>query len=365
MTKPQLLVVDDDPDLCELIEDVLSENYMVHICNDAGDLDSVYSKANPTIALLDINLPNGNGLHLCRSMCQSEGQSPIVLLISGDSSMELKLDAYINGGSDFLAKPFKIRELQAKVDKLHELHETQKQLFQSKKFATKAATIDASQYAELLRFYNAMYTADSCEVIRDKLFELMQSFCLEVSIQFRMETTQSYDHAHKVCSPIELQIYELLSTGERIIAFSNQLMVNGTHASMIIKNMPIEDETNNDRLRDILDTMIDGLDAKLLNLQRLNLLRQTSRELAQSNARLTKATKDHQAHTNNAMNHAISEIHSNVDALELNEGLEKFFAELAKNIILSTEESFAQILSETEIIDCLNISLAASLHRSK
>ncbi len=367
MSKIRILVVDDDPDLCELITEALTDEYLIEGCNSITEAENLIRHWKPAIAVLDINLPSGSGLDLCKNLSSGTNNLPLVLLISGDSSLELQLEAYNHGGSDFLAKPFKIRELRAKIDRLSEFYNRQSQLKRSENVATKAAMnamVEASHYGEVLRFYNAMYKANSVSMIKDSFFSLMATFGLQSSLQIRTEQTYSFDALEQECSPIELQIYQQLATGDRLIAFSNRLMVNGAYASIIVKNMPVDDELRNGRLRDILATLIEGLDAKLLDLQRLNLLRQTSRELAMSSERMAKITKDHETHFTEAMNHAISEIHCSFDILELNEKQEEFFTALAERILLSVEDSFVQIGKETYVLECLRMSLSAVLHRT-
>lgn len=364
MPLPQVLVIDDDPDLCELIQDSLFESYTITLCNNANtEAVDLVQELQPAVIVLDINLPNGNGLDLCKTISLETKSPPLILLISGDNSLEVRLDAYNSGGADFLAKPFRLQELRAKVDTLNKLHQRQRQLTQSSDYATKTAMnamAEASQYGEVLRFYNAMYKTNSVKTVASNFFRLMENFGLQSSIQFRTRSTESYDHLNQECSPIELQIYESLAESDRLISFSNRLMVNGTYASFIIKNMPT-DEVSHGRLRDILATLIEGVDGKLVELQRLDLLRQTSAELAASTQRLSKVINAHEGFITDAMNHVISEISGSFNTLEMTEAQEVFFTKLSEKLINSMEESFIHVGNETDVLDCLRLSLSVML----
>lgn len=362
MPLPTILVIDDDPDLCELIVDALGDNYTISTCdnghNQAFDL---VKELNPAIVILDVNLPNGNGLEICRDISYISANPPLTLLVSGDNSLELRLDAYNKGGADFLAKPFRIQELRAKIDALYKLFSQRQQLSKSSEFATQtamSAMLEASQYGEVLRFYNNMYNSDSLVKIADCFFNLMASLGLNSSMQFRTSQTEELHCSEGECSPIEKQIYDNMSDSDRLISFSNRLMVNGTYASFIIKNMPVEDDVTNGRLRDILATIIDGIDGKLMDLQRLDLLRQTSEELSASTQRLSTFLKDHENFMTGAMSHVIGEIHSSFDTLEMTEAQEAFFTQLSEKLINSMEESFIHVGNETDILDCLRLSLS-------
>ncbi|MFL0811162.1 MAG: response regulator [Agarilytica sp.] len=362
MANTPILIIDDDPDLCELLEDALADAYDICITNTPDNVLELLNSHKPVVVILDVNLPKGNGLQLCEEI--SGNYEPMVLLISGDTTLELQLEAYNHGCADFMTKPFHIKELHAKVDTLHKLYTHQQQLKQTSEYATKtamSAMAEASQYGEVLRFFNDMYKAVELEAIRDSFFALMQTFGLQSSIQFRAAHTVTYDFVAEDCSPIELQIYDKLAQSDRLISFSSRIMVNGTYASFIIKNMPVDDDVSSGRLRDILATVIEGLDAKLLDLQRLSLLKQTSGELASSSARLAAVMKEHEGFITSAMNHVISSINSSFHVLEMTEEQEQFFTKLTEDVLSSMEESFVKIGNETDVLDCLRLSLAVVL----
>lgn len=361
--KTRIVIIDDDSDLCELITNAFSSEYEMQATTRAEDALSFVEELRPAIVILDINLPNGDGLQLCQQI--SAKDKALVLLVSGENTLERRLQAYENGGADFLAKPFRIQELRAKIEALTKLHLGQTQLKQSSDYATKTAMnamAEASQYGEVLRFYNEMYKATDTAKVKEAFFKLMATFGLQSSIQFRVTNTETFDYIADECNPIEMQIYDNLVESERVIPFSSRIMVNGTYVSFIVKNMPINQEVENGRLRDILATLIEGLDAKLVDLQRLELLRQTSRELALSSQRLTSVVKDHEEYITGAMNHVISSINASFHVLELTEKQEEFFTTLTERVLTSMEDSFVHIGNETDVLDCLRLSLSVVLN---
>lgn len=368
MAKTQILVIDEDKNLCAQIHKSLSDTYDVHIRVDSSEALAAQEEKNSPIILLDPNLSGGNGLELCKQLSETGKPAPFILTMSQGDSLESKLESYKYGCKDFLSKPFKIPELRVKVEALEQFHKSSIELAETSEFASKTAMhamAEASQYGEVLRFYNSMYQADDIDKIRDSFFGLMGNFGLRCAIQFRTIEIYTFDCSSNSCSPIETQIFENFSHGDRLISFSNRMMVNGSFASIIVKNMPIDNDTENGRLRDILATLIDGIDAKLLDLQRLILLRQTSSELALSSQRLTKVMKDHEKYISSAMNHVISEINSSFHVLELTEKQENFFTDLAEQVLNSMEESFVHVGSECDIIECIRLSLGVVLNGSK
>ena len=109
MSTPSVLIIDDDRDLCELMEDALGDSYRVQLCHCAQDAPALTQSHQPALIILDINLQDDNGLALCQrlqGMCDAA-----VLLISGDDSEALKNAAFKHAHSAFLAKPFSIQAL--------------------------------------------------------------------------------------------------------------------------------------------------------------------------------------------------------------------------------------------------------------
>ena len=359
-----VLIVDDDQDMQELIKDVLEDDYLIRSSNGEDNVVDLCNELEPAVVLLDINLKAESGLSICADIRAKVSHQPMILFISGLNTLEQRLEAYNQGGDDFLPKPFQVSELKAKVEILEKQIRKQDDLQSNNQFATQTAMnamTEASQYGGVLRFFNNMYKAKTVEIIAENFFALMGDLSLHTSIQFRVEEVKTFDYTNEPCAPIELQIYENMHQQDRLIAFSKRLMVNGEFASFIVKNMPVDDEVTTGRLRDILATAIEGLDAKVKELLRLNLLKQTAREVASSSERLSQVMSDHEGFIVGAMNHVIGEINASFNVLDLTEEQEEFFTGLAEKIINSVEESFVRIGNEQDVLNCLGLSLKTVL----
>lgn len=127
-----VLVVDDDAELCELLARTLRRDQ--HEITSAGSLAearATLAVARPDVLILDLELPDGSGLELCRSLrgdradASFRGGSNIPILIltaSGQvSARVIGLDA---GADDYLVKPFAVAELRARVRALARRRET-------------------------------------------------------------------------------------------------------------------------------------------------------------------------------------------------------------------------------------------------
>lgn len=114
----KILVVDDDPNIREVLGVLLSsEGYDVTEAeNGQMALDIVFSGANPDVVVLDIMMPDMDGIEVCRRIRQKS--SVPVLFLTAKSQDWDKVEAYSTGGDDYLVKPFSQTELLMKIKSL-------------------------------------------------------------------------------------------------------------------------------------------------------------------------------------------------------------------------------------------------------
>jgi DNA-binding response OmpR family regulator len=115
---PKIIIVEDDPAIAEMLQYHLqSLNYdITHFDNGAVARDYLQEGVYDLV-LLDIMLPDYNGLDLCRELRQSRPSVPIMLLTSLDSEADRVVGLEL-GADDYLTKPFSMRECQARIKAL-------------------------------------------------------------------------------------------------------------------------------------------------------------------------------------------------------------------------------------------------------
>ncbi|MDV5167700.1 response regulator transcription factor [Photobacterium rosenbergii] len=110
----KILVVDDDIALCELLQEVLEqEGYDVY-CAHCGKTGLAYLQEQPVdLVLLDVMLPHIDGMQMARRICQRFATPIIMLTALGDEAS--LLDGLQAGADHYMAKPFKVPELLARI----------------------------------------------------------------------------------------------------------------------------------------------------------------------------------------------------------------------------------------------------------
>lgn len=110
----KILVVDDDTALSEMISIVLeSSSYQARTCADGSKAVEVFREFEPDLVLLDLMLPGMNGIEICKTIREFSAVPIIMLTAKSDTSDVVEgLEA---GADDYVPKPFKPKELLARV----------------------------------------------------------------------------------------------------------------------------------------------------------------------------------------------------------------------------------------------------------
>lgn len=110
----KLLLVEDDVKLAKLTADFLEQNGLtVSVANNCEQAKTQFSEGQPDLILLDLNLPDGDGLALCQYF-RNEYKGPILMLTARDSNLEevIGLDS---GADDYIRKPAEPTVLLARI----------------------------------------------------------------------------------------------------------------------------------------------------------------------------------------------------------------------------------------------------------
>ena len=110
----RVLVVDDDLALAEMLGIVLrGEGFEPVFCSDGSEALEVFRKSRPDIVLLDLMLPGKDGVDVCR-LIRAESGTPIVMLTAKSDTVDVVVGLEA-GADDYIVKPFKPKELVARV----------------------------------------------------------------------------------------------------------------------------------------------------------------------------------------------------------------------------------------------------------
>lgn len=117
MISARILVVDDEPEIRRLVKEVLEdEEYEVITAKDAASAREAYAKRQPDLVLLDIWMPDTDGISLLKEWSHTDRLTPVVMM-SGHGTVDTAVEATRLGASDFIEKPLSIGKLLTTVER--------------------------------------------------------------------------------------------------------------------------------------------------------------------------------------------------------------------------------------------------------
>ena len=117
MAHEKILIVEDDPDISEMIAYNLGrEGFSIESTGNGEDAVARAQKGNPAIIILDIMLPGMDGMEVCRTLKEAPGTRHIpIIMLSAKSQETDKVVGLELGADDYVTKPFSPRELIARI----------------------------------------------------------------------------------------------------------------------------------------------------------------------------------------------------------------------------------------------------------
>lgn len=112
---PRVLVVDDDADIRDLIvHQVARAGFEASAAASVAEVQAMLEQTTYDLIVLDLTLPDGDGVDLCRALRQSDRPEAVIMVTARDGSLDRVLGLEL-GADDYLTKPFEPRELIARI----------------------------------------------------------------------------------------------------------------------------------------------------------------------------------------------------------------------------------------------------------
>jgi len=118
MASKQILVVDDEVGIRELLSEILfDEGYQVHLAENAAQARAYRNEREPDMVLLDIWMPDTDGVALLKEWVEQDLLTMPVVMMSGHGTIETAVEATRIGAVDFLEKPIALQKLLSTIAK--------------------------------------------------------------------------------------------------------------------------------------------------------------------------------------------------------------------------------------------------------
>jgi FixJ family two-component response regulator len=262
----EICIVDDD-ELCRVVYSLaLIEAGFSPVEYASGD-DFLSAYANGgrklDLLLLDIEMSGLDGHEVCRRL-QSSGYVDVpVIFISAHDDLDSRLASYDAGGSDFIAKPFLPEELLYKVKSALKTRSHLTELEQEKAAAEEMSTLaltSVDEMGSIQKFLRGLLACRTLETLGGLVISSLAPYGCNSIVRLRAGQEVRTITAYGEATPLEHSILDHASDMERLFQFSTRMVVNYTHLSILVTNMPIADEALAGRIRDYAAVVADAAD---------------------------------------------------------------------------------------------------------
>lgn len=129
MTQPLILIVDDEPDIRDIVSDVLrDEGYQVELAENAFAANQALKRCKPDLILLDIWMPEVDGITLLKEWADTGPLPSPVIIMSGHGTIETAVEATRLGAYDFIEKPLSTAKMLLTIERAIEANRLYKEV---------------------------------------------------------------------------------------------------------------------------------------------------------------------------------------------------------------------------------------------
>jgi CheY-like chemotaxis protein len=290
MDKHRILLVDDSPNELRILMEILKDKYAIVAATSGFQaLKMIDDDEQIELVLLDVMMPDQNGYETCEKIHQINPNLP-VMFVSGNTHTEEILKGFDVGGLDYLTKPIDAKLVSRKVEvvleerkKIHELEDENK----SSSDMVMSVIASAGHLGTVLGFLRAGLKIKTPEGLVSALFDVFDSLNIDACVQLRLENRVINRSSNMVITPLEKDLLgrAALMSG-RFLEKGTRYIVNFENVSVIIKNMPVEDEMARGDLRDNLMMIIEDTNALSLKVGQMGVDQGAQYGAVQSNPSL-------------------------------------------------------------------------------
>jgi CheY-like chemotaxis protein len=330
------------------LEKHLDESFDVLVASDEAGCLYALSDKNYQLVLVDITCQNIPAFDVCKKIKESF-HVPVIFVSSVDSSEE-RLAAYDCGADDYLSIDDLKTELHGRLERIVMNKIANDQLKMQLAQANEMAFVAMSGTSDLgvnIQFLLDVSRCNNLDELGMRLFQSLKSYGISCSLQLRSQLAVKNMEATGMEKPLESKLLSEMKDQGRYVDFAHRSVMNYESVSLLVRNMPIEDEKKYGAIKDNVFSLLQGADARIKALDTLENLA-LERNLVRS---LTLKMKDLMSSVDQSYQVVMKDIASvvedmsdNLEAsmqyLGMDEAQEKSLQATIEHAILSTNKVF-------------------------
>lgn len=262
-----VFVVDDDEIVLSVLEEILAGLCRVECFASAEACRGRLAEQKPDLLLLDLTLPGMDGYTFCRTLKDDwETQDIPVIFVSANDDIETRLRCYEAGGEDFILKPFEPVEIQCKLQVAERIIASKRDLGEQAGYARRTAMSAMTSMGELgavLQFLSKSFACNDLESLAAAVLEATRQWDLQAAVQLRLGSRVHSASGNGSELPLEVAVLNHVRNSGRIFQFKSRCVFNYGNVTLLLNNMPQDDEERVGRIRDNAALLSEGAEARL------------------------------------------------------------------------------------------------------
>ncbi|MEN8636555.1 MULTISPECIES: response regulator [Pseudoalteromonas] len=267
-----VLAIDDDKYVHHIIEESLAGFCKIIHAKDGDEGLRLTNKYNPDIILLDIEMPGMSGYDVCKTIKQSQNTQDIpVMFLSSKIELSDRVKGYSVGASDYITKPFNAEELIARIKVLYEYRQKCAKLKLDIVKANKTAEIamtESGDMGRIMRYVGQSYHANNFQSLSEYFFTFFAPLNLDVVVVFWYQSKGIFYSQQSGVCPLEQELLEQHRHAQRFVDIGSSTIINYPKVSLLIKNMPVDNDALYGRYKDLFPHILEVTNEKVVTMER-------------------------------------------------------------------------------------------------
>lgn len=276
------------------IKSALSDAFAVELSGNLKDTLAFVRKGGYKALLADSSVEFASQKKLLEELREASdtNQLPLpIVLVGGEISLEQKLQLFNVGCDDYLVESAPASEVIARLNKAIFHRIANEQLFTQLKVANEMAFMAMSDTSDLgvnIQFLLESANCSNLDELGQLLFQSLKSYGLNGSLQMRGKYEVKNMEANGLAKDLEAQLLTELKDSGRYYDFGARTVMNYDQVSVLIRNMPLDDEKKYGAVKDNVFSLLQGTDARVKALDNIRTM-DNERELLELMTRKMQA----------------------------------------------------------------------------
>ncbi len=330
------------------LPDHLDQSFDAVITTGQTECLKALSEKSYQLVLADMTCPSISVYDICKQI-KSEYQIPVIFVSSKDCNEE-RLAAYDCGADDYLCVDDLVTELHGRLERIiiNKIANDQLkvQLAQANEMAFIAMS-DTSDLGVNIQFLLDVNNCNNLDELGMRLFQALRSYGINCSLQLRSQFAVKNMEANGMAKSLESKLLTEMKDQGRYVDFTHRSVMNYEAVSLLVKNMPVDDEKKYGAIKDNVFSLLQGADARIQALDTLgnlalekNLVRSLTIKMKDLMSSVDESYQGVMREIANVVEAMADDIEASMQYLGMDEAQEKSIQGTMEGAILSTNKIF-------------------------